>query len=211
MAAERRTRAIRRLDSGRSAWSERRVSSHPCRMRRLRWLSVLVPVVAVAIIELVSDGLLDAACSRSRSTRVVVVVRGGRPGVGLLRRWPFGGSTALAARAAGPQCRSRATRGLGTRAAPGQRRDRRPGRPRRDPPGDRRRGARPTRRRTSRSCACTAPMATGYVAAASGPEGRDRPRRWLPRRTTPSGSSAPTWRSPGSRRRSSAPERRSGS
>jgi len=43
-------------------------------MRLLRWLSVLVPVTAVAIIELVSDGLLDAAFPFPLDTIVVVVL-----------------------------------------------------------------------------------------------------------------------------------------
>ena len=43
-------------------------------MRPIRWLSVLVPVVAVAIIELVSDGLLDAAMPFPLDTVVVVIV-----------------------------------------------------------------------------------------------------------------------------------------
>jgi signal transduction histidine kinase len=43
-------------------------------MRRLRWLSVLVPVAAVAIIELVSDGLLDASLPFPLDTVVVVIV-----------------------------------------------------------------------------------------------------------------------------------------
>jgi signal transduction histidine kinase len=43
-------------------------------MRRLRWLSVLVPVAAVAIIELVSDGLLDASLPFPLDTVVVVLV-----------------------------------------------------------------------------------------------------------------------------------------
>jgi signal transduction histidine kinase len=43
-------------------------------MRPIRWLSVIVPVVAVAIIELVSDGLLDAAFPFPVDTVVVVLV-----------------------------------------------------------------------------------------------------------------------------------------
>jgi nitrate/nitrite-specific signal transduction histidine kinase len=43
-------------------------------MRPIRWLSVVVPVVAVAIIELVSDGLLDAELPFPLDTIVVVVV-----------------------------------------------------------------------------------------------------------------------------------------
>ena len=43
-------------------------------MRPIRWLSVVVPVVAVAIIELVSDGLLDAELPFPLDTVVVVVV-----------------------------------------------------------------------------------------------------------------------------------------
>ncbi|MGZ8438055.1 MAG: histidine kinase [Candidatus Limnocylindrales bacterium] len=43
-------------------------------MRPIRWLSVVVPVVAVAIIELVSDGLLDAELPFPMDTIVVVVV-----------------------------------------------------------------------------------------------------------------------------------------
>jgi signal transduction histidine kinase len=43
-------------------------------MRPIRWLSVIVPVVAVAIIELVSDGLLDAAFPFPVDTIVVVVL-----------------------------------------------------------------------------------------------------------------------------------------
>jgi signal transduction histidine kinase len=43
-------------------------------MRRLRWLSVIVPVVAVGIIELVSDGLLDDALPFPLDTIVVVLV-----------------------------------------------------------------------------------------------------------------------------------------
>ncbi len=43
-------------------------------MRPIRWLSVLVPVVAVAIIELISDGLLDAELPFPMDTVVVVVV-----------------------------------------------------------------------------------------------------------------------------------------
>ena len=41
-------------------------------MRPIRWLSVVVPVVAVAIIELVSDGLLDEALPFPVDTVVVV-------------------------------------------------------------------------------------------------------------------------------------------
>ena len=41
-------------------------------MRGLRWLSVVAPVVAVAIIELVSDGLLDAMFPFPLDTVVVV-------------------------------------------------------------------------------------------------------------------------------------------
>ena len=43
-------------------------------MRPLRWLSVVAPVVAVAIIELVSDGLLDEAFPFPLDTIVVVVL-----------------------------------------------------------------------------------------------------------------------------------------
>ncbi len=43
-------------------------------MRPIRWLSIVVPVVAVAIIELVSDGLLDAELPFPLDTIVVVVV-----------------------------------------------------------------------------------------------------------------------------------------
>src|SRR5512132_1520259 len=43
-------------------------------MRSIRWLSVIVPVVAVAIIELVSDGLLDAELWFPLDTIVVVIV-----------------------------------------------------------------------------------------------------------------------------------------
>jgi signal transduction histidine kinase len=43
-------------------------------MRPLRWLSVLVPVVVVAIIELVSDGLLDSVFPFPFDTVVVVVL-----------------------------------------------------------------------------------------------------------------------------------------
>jgi signal transduction histidine kinase len=43
-------------------------------MRRLRWLSVVGPVVVVAVIELVSDGLLDAALPFPLDTVVVVIV-----------------------------------------------------------------------------------------------------------------------------------------
>ena len=43
-------------------------------MRRIRWLSVVVPIVAVAIIELVSDGLLDAELPYPLDTVVVVIV-----------------------------------------------------------------------------------------------------------------------------------------
>ena len=43
-------------------------------MRSIRWLSVVVPVVAVAIIELVSDGLLDAAFPFPLDTVVVVAL-----------------------------------------------------------------------------------------------------------------------------------------
>jgi signal transduction histidine kinase len=43
-------------------------------MRRIRWLSVVVPIVAVAIIELVSDGLLDAELPFPLDTVVVVIV-----------------------------------------------------------------------------------------------------------------------------------------
>ena len=43
-------------------------------MRRLRWLSVLVPVAAVAVIELVSDGLLDEAFPFPLDTIAVVVL-----------------------------------------------------------------------------------------------------------------------------------------
>ncbi|HEY6013636.1 MAG TPA: hypothetical protein VIU37_06505, partial [Candidatus Limnocylindrales bacterium] len=43
-------------------------------MRPIRWLSVLVPVVAVAIIELISDGLLDAELPFPMDTIVVTVV-----------------------------------------------------------------------------------------------------------------------------------------
>ena len=43
-------------------------------MRPIRWLSVVVPVIAVAIIELVSDGLLDAELPFPMDTIVVVVV-----------------------------------------------------------------------------------------------------------------------------------------
>lgn len=43
-------------------------------MRSIRWLSVIVPVVAVAIIELVSDGLLDAELRFPLDTIVVVIV-----------------------------------------------------------------------------------------------------------------------------------------
>lgn len=43
-------------------------------MRPLRWLSVVGPVVAVAIIELVSDGLLDDALSFPLDTIVVVLL-----------------------------------------------------------------------------------------------------------------------------------------
>src|SRR5512143_3513283 len=43
-------------------------------MRRIRWLSIIVPVIAVAIIELVSDGLLDAQLRFPLDTVVVVIV-----------------------------------------------------------------------------------------------------------------------------------------
>ena len=43
-------------------------------MRRLRWLSIIVPVVAVAIIELVSDGVLDSAFAFPLDTIVVVII-----------------------------------------------------------------------------------------------------------------------------------------
>ena len=118
----------------------RAISSHRCRMRRLRWLSVLAPVVAVAIIELVSDGLLDASLPFPLDT-VVVVRRGGRPRVGLLRGRLSADRQARRG-TPDPQCRSRATRGVCTSTPPGERRDRCPGRPGRDPPGDRRRGPR---------------------------------------------------------------------
>jgi signal transduction histidine kinase len=43
-------------------------------MRPIRWVSVIVPVVVVAIIELISDGLLDAAFPFPVDTFVVVVL-----------------------------------------------------------------------------------------------------------------------------------------
>jgi len=43
-------------------------------MRRLRWLSVIGPVVVVALIELLSDGLLDSALPFPMDTIVVVLV-----------------------------------------------------------------------------------------------------------------------------------------
>jgi signal transduction histidine kinase len=43
-------------------------------MRRIRWLSVVVPIVAVAIIELVSDGMLDAELRFPLDTVVVIIV-----------------------------------------------------------------------------------------------------------------------------------------
>ena len=43
-------------------------------MRHLRWLSVVATVIAVAIIELVSDGLLDSAFPFPLDTVVVVVL-----------------------------------------------------------------------------------------------------------------------------------------
>ncbi len=43
-------------------------------MRGLRWLSVIAPVVAVAVIELVSDGLLDALMPFPLDTVVVVAI-----------------------------------------------------------------------------------------------------------------------------------------
>lgn len=43
-------------------------------MRHLRWLSVVAPVVAVAIIEIVSDGLLDGVFPFPLDTAVVVVL-----------------------------------------------------------------------------------------------------------------------------------------
>jgi signal transduction histidine kinase len=43
-------------------------------MRQIRWLSFIVPVVVVAIIELVSDGLLDAELRFPLDTVVVVIV-----------------------------------------------------------------------------------------------------------------------------------------
>lgn len=43
-------------------------------MRRLRWLSVLAPVIAVAVIELVSDGLLDGMFPFPLDTIIVVVL-----------------------------------------------------------------------------------------------------------------------------------------
>jgi signal transduction histidine kinase len=46
-------------------------------MRHLRWLSVVAPVVAVAIIELVSDGLLDEMFPFPLDTIVVVVLVAG--------------------------------------------------------------------------------------------------------------------------------------
>ena len=69
-----RMRAIRRFDSGRSAYAGETIASHRCEMRRLRWLSVLAPVAAVTIIELVSDGLLDTSLPFPLDTVVVVAV-----------------------------------------------------------------------------------------------------------------------------------------
>ena len=45
-------------------------------MKGLRWLSVVAPVVAVAIIEIVSDGLLDSLFPFPLDTIVVVVLVG---------------------------------------------------------------------------------------------------------------------------------------
>jgi signal transduction histidine kinase len=45
-------------------------------MRPLRWLSVVVPVVAVAVIELISDGFLDSVFPFPMDTLVVVILVG---------------------------------------------------------------------------------------------------------------------------------------
>ena len=52
----------------------RPIRSYAAVMRPLRWLSVVVPVIAVAIIELVSDGLLDSVLPFPLDTLVVVVL-----------------------------------------------------------------------------------------------------------------------------------------
>ena len=167
-------------------------SSHPCPMRRLRWLSVVAPVVAVAVIELVSDGLLDEMFPFPLDTIVVVVL------VAVLA-WVFSGIAfgridRSVGRAARAQCRSRAARGVGAGAPPGQRRDRRAGRPRRDPRRDRRPGARPPRRRR-RGPAAVRP-ATGWADCRprAGRTTRSTGRR-LPGSTRRPGSSGPISRS----------------
>ncbi len=54
-----------------------RRGDYPSGMRRIRWLSVVVPILAVAIIELISDGLLDAELPFPLDTVVVVIVVAG--------------------------------------------------------------------------------------------------------------------------------------
>jgi nitrate/nitrite-specific signal transduction histidine kinase len=49
------------------------IVAYPAWMRHLRWLSVVVPVTAVAIIELISDGLLDAMFPFPLDTIIVVI------------------------------------------------------------------------------------------------------------------------------------------
>src|SRR5437867_10816942 len=70
---DRARRSARRDRAGRLGNSSRR-HEYPSGMRRIRWLSVVVPVLAVAIIELVSDGLLDAELPFPLDTIVVVAV-----------------------------------------------------------------------------------------------------------------------------------------
>ena len=110
-------------------------------------------------------------------------------------------------RAPRPQRRSRAPRGLGPGTPPRQRRGRGPGRSRRDPSRDRGPGPRSPRRRR-RVLVVHGPDGDGRLTAASGPDGAFD-RAGASRGPRPCGSSAPIWRPPGSRRRSSGPARRS--
>ena len=120
----RSTGAIRLVRSGRSARWLRRSSSYPCLMRGLRWLSVIVPVVTVAIIEIISDGLLDSLFPFPVDTIVVI-------GLVAILAWAFSAVAfrridALSAELRARNAEPRTARGVGARPAPGERRDRRP-------------------------------------------------------------------------------------
>ena len=175
-------------------------------MRRLRWLSVLAPVVAVTVIELVSDGLLDTSLPFPLDTIVVVsVVAALAWGFSLVAFRRIDDLAAeLRERNADLERREASARALHRvsvaiaaladldeilRVIVDEARDR--------------------LLANVAILVVHGPDGEAYVAAASGPDGGIDRTGCFPGTDALPGSSARTWRSPGSRRHSSGQARRS--